>query len=92
MTGMSLMMGMFQEGICRSLVMREVVEARALPSVIWVMTFTRNSVPPEPIMLTATPVRMMSVFRLKAKKPISRPMMMPTSRASSNPAAQEPVQ
>ena len=83
---------MLTEGICKSFVIREVVEASALPSVMSVTTLTRNSVPPEPIMFTATPVRMMSVFRLKAKKPIIRPTRIPMIRASRRPAAQEPVQ
>ena len=72
--------------------MREVVEASAVPSVACVMTLTRNSVPPEPIIFTATPARMMSVFRLKEKKPISSDTSTPIISASSTPAAHEPVQ
>ena len=90
--GISLIRGIFQEGIWWAAVMREVVEARALPSVCWVMTFTRKRVPPEPIMLTAIPVRMMSVFRLKAKNPISRDTRTPQNRATTRPTAQEPLQ
>ena len=90
--GMSFRRGICTEGICRFRVMREVVEAMALPSVRSVMTFTKNSVPPEPIMLMAIPTRMMSVFRLKAKKPISRATTIPMSTATVRPTSQEPDQ
>ena len=53
---------------------------------------TGATVPPEPIIFTATPARMMSVFRLKEKKPISSDTSTPIISASSTPAAHEPVQ
>ena len=86
------MSGMSMEGIWLARVTRDVVEESALPSVMFVMTLTRNSVPPEPIILTATPVRMMSVFRMKAKKPIRSGVRMPGRMATSTPRAQDPVQ
>ena len=79
---MLLIPGIWILGTCSDLVIRFVVEAPP------VMTFTRKSVPPEPIMLIAVPVRMISVFRLKAKNPISRDISTPVTNAASRPQNQ----
>ena len=69
-------------------VIRPVEDAIALPSVRFVMTLHKNSVPPEPIMLTAMPTRVISVFSWKAKKPIIRLMSTPMASAASRPQTQ----
>ena len=78
-------------GMHSDLVMRPVVEAMALPSVRLVMTLHRNSVPPEPIMFTAMPTRMMSVLSRKAKKPISSDINTPVASAARKPQNQLPA-
>ena len=75
-------------GICRFFVIREVVEVRELPMVTLVMVFTRKMVPPEPIILTAVPTRIMSVFSLKANTPIRRASRSPTAMATRRPISQ----
>ena len=72
-------------------VIRPVEDAIALPSVRFVMTLHKNSVPPEPIMLTAMPTRVISVFSWKAKKPIIRPISVPIASAASKPQNQLPA-
>ncbi len=77
------MLGMVSEAV-----IRPVVEAIALPSVRLVITLQRNSVPPEPIMLTAIPTMVMLVFSLKAKKPISSASSVPMTSAAIKPQNQ----
>ena len=78
-------------GMQRDLVISPVVEAMALPSVRLVMTLQRKRVPPEPIIFTAIPTRMISVFSLKAKKPIMRDMITPVPKAARKPQNQLPA-
>ena len=82
---------MVMSGMQRDLVIRPVVEAIALPSVRLVMTLHKNSVPPEPIMLTAMPTSVMSVLSWKAKKPIMRLIRTPTTTAARSPHTQLPA-
>ena len=69
-------------------VIRPVEDAIALPSVRFVMTLHKNSVPPEPIILMAMPTSVISVFSWKAKKPIIRLMSTPMASAASRPQTQ----
>ena len=82
------MSGRLMFGMSRLELIRPVDEAMAVPSVRFVMTLQRNSVPPEPIILTAMPTSVISVFSWKAKKPIIRLMSTPMASAASRPQTQ----
>ena len=80
--------GMLMFGISRFEVIKPVEDAMDVPSDRFVMTLHKNSVPPEPIMLTAMPTSVISVLSWKAKKPIIRLMRTPMASAASNPQTQ----
>ena len=82
------MKGIVMSGIQSDLVINPVVEAIAFPCVRFVITLHRNNVPPEPIMLIATPTRMISVLSLKAKNPMIRDIITPVAKAASSPKYQ----
>ena len=80
--------GILMFGISRFEVIKPVEDAMDVPSVRFVMTLHKNSVPPEPIMLMAMPTRVMSVLSWKAKKPIIRLISTPMASAASKPQSQ----
>jgi hypothetical protein len=84
------MSGIVILGICNFCVIKEVVEVSCDPWVIPVITLTKKIVPPDPIILTAVPVKIMFVFRLNAKNPISKLTIIPTAIATSKPTNQFP--
>ena len=89
-TGILSMSGIVILGICNFCVIKEVVEVSCVPCVIPVITFTRKIVPPDPIILTAVPVKIMFVFKLNAKNPITKLTIIPTAIATSKPTNQLP--